>query len=617
MSEHHDLAVINANIGLTNCIEEKDINTIIIDTFKEIANILSDHCGPYGKFAMIPNTHNLIAEPTFTKDGINIVRALEYASPMQTYVKQILAYMGSRIERAAGDGTTSAMIICATALQNLITGLIDIQKNKHIAYTYDELEKQYNLFIETIERLYECDTHNVFSIKKLLSRFISQDAAISEEELVFRVAYSQAYTSSHGDKELANAIATLYSSTPEMAWNCICIDKSNYESSKRYYIELDNYQYTMDNVRIFPTTAMTADLGNKCIQEDIPTIITGQIPGIGNIDTDDLRNIISTAIITGEKLAIICPDEMDGGTQSWLKNLFNENKHHKVIFFFVPVRNIQFNDIVCAKVLSNNFDKLATVNLDLMFDGKYLKINKLYKNPNKYLDIDKLHQSRIDDMIHPYYKNKEYADYNKLVDHIDALIAQIKSEVANSNNNYQLMELQKLRLKLTVTQRAHFLIGGSAYDAAALTDVAIDCMLAVKNTLTRGFTYGGNISLANILTSKTTVHNKKYLPLHKLFSNSFIDAIMAVHKANYKYSNTKMPIALPKHSIDITNTKQQITIDDLNKLTRTEYMKRPIIIQPMLVDLELIRRFGEIALKFTKMQRIIVPGGIYTTQEKS
>lgn len=599
-------AIVNANIGIANCIEENDINTVIINTFKEIADILSDHCGPYGKYAMIPNvTSALIAEPTFTKDGINIVRALEYASPMQTYVKQFLAYMGSRIERAAGDGTTSAMIICATALRLMIERVNALYEEDNICYTFDELETEYQRFVQDIEKQYAkiIDSDYVFTVETLAKNAPN----LTTEEIIYRVAYGQAYTSSHGNRTLSEAIASLFAFTPKIAWDYMSISKSSYESDKPFYIEVDHNQYTINNARIFPTAAMTEKLGTECYRENIPTIMTVETPNMGNTETEALLNVISSAIIEGKPLAVICPDDMDRATHNWLSDMFDKNPEHQTIFFFVPIKNIQLNDIINLKLFSNNFHPLAMPELKLKFNGKDLMVNNIYDNPT-------------DSIIHPYYRNKDYPDYNMLLDHIDKLIDQINSEVANRNNNYQLVELQKLRLKLTVTKRHQFMISGVAYDAAALIDIVIDCMLAVKNTLTKGFVYGGNISLYNTISNLNLIPaTDKYKKLYDIYCYSFLEAIKTVHEANYKYTNI-VSIDMPTHAHDITkdidDPVQTPTVRALLERPIETCKEYPVIIQPKLVDLELIKRFGEIALKFIKMHRIIVPGGLYTNPEK-
>jgi chaperonin GroEL (HSP60 family) len=96
--------VLNAHVGMTNVIEQGDIDTTMLKTFATIKATLEDHCGPYGKYAMLVDPTNPVSQPAFTKDGINILRAMEFVSPIERYVKNTVAYIGSRVERAAGDG---------------------------------------------------------------------------------------------------------------------------------------------------------------------------------------------------------------------------------------------------------------------------------------------------------------------------------------------------------------------------------------------------------------------------------------------------------------------------------------------------------------------------------
>ena len=239
--------IVNANIDVTNVIESHDIQSIMLNTFMDIVKILSDHCGPYGKFAMITSATNRIAEPIFTKDGIGIVRALEYMSVMQEYVRNTLVYMGSRIETAAGDGTTSSMIICAYGMCKLLNGIL----TSHNAYSYTDLEREYKLFAKHVESILK---QNCYTIDKLLEGFDKEE---DRKTIIYRAAYSQAYTSSHGNKELSHAVATLFAETPKEAWDCMYIEKAKYESDKRYEVVIDESQYTCNNVRIFPNNSLT------------------------------------------------------------------------------------------------------------------------------------------------------------------------------------------------------------------------------------------------------------------------------------------------------------------------------------------------------------------------
>ena len=122
--------LVNANIGITNIIEHDEIRSTMMETFIELAEKLKKHCGPFSGTAILTNPDDMMAEPVFTKDGINIVNAISYAAPMQDFVRKQLAYMGARIDRSAGDGTTSSMIIMAYTMSNLLNFISSKCKEK-------------------------------------------------------------------------------------------------------------------------------------------------------------------------------------------------------------------------------------------------------------------------------------------------------------------------------------------------------------------------------------------------------------------------------------------------------------------------------------------------------
>lgn len=589
--------IVDMNVGLTNSIVIDGFNTDLLNTFTDIADILAEHCGPHSYFAMIPNSlSSADTEPTFTKDGINIVRALEFANPLQTYIKRILAYMGSRIESAGGDGTTSAMIICATALRYLFAHLSALKLDCDVVYTFDTLERAYGRFISILADY--ANTHDIGHAEQ-----------VTDPAIIYNIAYCQAYTSSHGNADLADAIAQLYSKIPKMAWNYIYLDKAAYESDRRYSVQEDENQYTVDNVQIMPRTAMSEELGSSCVRSNITTIITPRTPLVGDIDTESLLKTIVTAIDSNTPLAIICPNDMDNATLQHLNNLFKAHKDHQVVLFMVNIRDGVLNDITCMKALANNYDMCTKRDLDIVYNGKTLFINKLYDNPDN-------------STVHPYYNNPMYGDYMALVNRLDTIIRNLKAEVANRNINQQLLDMQKYRLKLTVAKRACFRIGGTAYDAAANTDVAIDAMLATKHTLTSGFVAGGNLTL--LYTVRQLISDISQLEpteqndtddLLLIFAHMFETAIERVWEANLcnaglRY-DTLEDISSTDATYDLITNKTSIALSQLTKPISADVIRTaPCIIQPKNVDIELVKRFGELALKLVKMRRIIVPGGM-------
>jgi hypothetical protein len=179
-------------------------------------------------------------------------------------------------------------------------------------------------------------------------------------------------------------------------------------------------------------------------------------------------------------------------------------------------------------------------------------------------------------------------------------------------------------MKLTVSKRSYFLIGGNAYDNAAAVDVVVDAILAVKNTLTKGFGLGGNKTLyktlkeysANVKTDKSIAEDVRALLLS--YANLFMEGITAVHHANTKWFNIP-PTFDENCSFDLTkyvdNNERdcKATIEDICIAANNP----TIITQPITADMELVKRFGELALKFVRTQRIITPGGVCTLSQKN
>lgn len=614
--------ILDANIGMTNRIEHDDICDIMVNTFSDIAEVLSDHCGPYGQFAMITTPNNRVAEPVFTKDGINIVRAMEYMSPMEEFARTTLAYIGSRIETAAGDGTTSSMMICATGLSNLLRYL----KNTEYTYSYNEMINTYKDFADEVIELLD-------HYKYTLDKYSTPE---NRKDVIRRIAFHQAYTSSHGNRELSFAVADLFANTPEEAWNYMYIDKCKYETDKTYQVDYDDTQYTIQNVRSWPVGALTDELGTKRVRKDAHVLISGVPPANGFLEGQELLKSVKYAIENNEDLTVVCPNSMDTATMNELSTLFDQNPNHNVAFFFTNDNDPRLNDIVCIKALCNQFDVVSDLeHIDYVYENGDFKILKGLYEPSE-------------NKLNPMVGNPEYKHLNLLLEQLDKIISQIKSEVSNRSNNTEVARLQKFRMKLMVSKRAYFLIGGSAYDNAAAVDVVVDAILAVKHTLDKGFTLGGNITLHRALETMATRYSGVYATPASQKRAALMRAYAELFKRGIEYvrqSNLKWFHDLPNHirlvidyenSLDITaidakripkNTNRDrinscmISVEEaVMGLRKDDAMCKDngpaLIIQPATADMELIKRFGELALKFVRTQRIITPGGVCTLPKK-
>ena len=162
MDEYRTKAVIDANKGVTNVLESETIHTDLANVYDKIYNTLKAHFGPYSKFAVLIDPSDVLADPVFTTDGINIVRAIEFASPMEEEVKKMVAYIGTRMETAVGDGTTSAMMFTCAVLKKLMTHLYS---NEYEHFSLNELRREYDNIVAHIERYIPLWKENIFPDK--------------------------------------------------------------------------------------------------------------------------------------------------------------------------------------------------------------------------------------------------------------------------------------------------------------------------------------------------------------------------------------------------------------------------------------------------------------------
>ena len=286
--------IVDANIGITNIIAHSDIEGLMMQTFSELEDVLTDHCGPYGKFAMIKDQLDPTAEPVFTKDGINIVRSIEYISPMQNFVRSTIAYIGSRIDMIAGDGTTSSMIIAVAALRSLIKNI----KEAGIHFSYKELTDGYDNFLNMVEDKYR---QHVWTIDRL-----AKEARISRNKAIKKIAASQSYTSSHGDGEISNVVAKLFSSLPQEAWNYINVSRERYETEKRVELKYDYSDFSLDRISILHPAMLNSEV-DTCYKSNDATllIVNGPIADT-TLVYQDLLERINKITIDDPDLVVIC-----------------------------------------------------------------------------------------------------------------------------------------------------------------------------------------------------------------------------------------------------------------------------------------------------------------------
>ena len=183
--------------GSNNTINDVEYYTLIRDTARYIYSVLADHCGPYASDALViqENPSNMKDKhyAIFTKDGINIVRSIEFISPIQKHIQYLVEYIGLRVESLSHDGTTTSMMLFTKLLEYYFDKIITNEKTKNKAFR-NNLKTE---ILKNIEDLKLILNENIITVEKLASDF-----DISYKEALRFVAHNQAMISSKGDVEL-------------------------------------------------------------------------------------------------------------------------------------------------------------------------------------------------------------------------------------------------------------------------------------------------------------------------------------------------------------------------------------------------------------------------------
>jgi len=582
MSEEDRRQVLNAFVGMTNIIDEVKIDEIMISTFGTIMEILSDYCGPYGKFAILTNPSDPTAQPTFTKDGLNIVRAIEFISPMEKHVKDTMAYISQRIERESGDGTTSSLIMVAAIMKTLKSYL----KDKRISY--GEFTKAYSVFSS-----------------KMLDILEESKVTVSTQQEIYNVALAQAMSSSHGNKELSKCVAELYSETPKEAWNYVVFERERLETDKDITVKVDESDYSC-KAHIFDNRFYNTAHGDAFELEDTDVILCLSQMVSNAAEFNKLVLTLKDYIANGKKVVIVAPDGADVKVRTTIEELIGIKGNKNIGIFNVNVFSPTINDhvgmLTTFGVKNLNAEDLAILNhANVSFKAGILSISKVLE--------------KTEDMLHPDFHDEDSNVFKYLKD-IDEFVEEYKKSTSVTHTTDTMVkDARRIYNTILLQKQGRIVIGGAAYDNQALLDVVQDTMKATRATLLEGASMGG-YQLLRVCLDR--VFEGLDCELQKSIVTAFKDGIVKLTECSCKY--------IPENEADVVlsmlNENKPMVYNVAIKCIRSlrdcldSEKCEATVLQPISVDKGLIRRFGEVALKFMFTNRVIIPGGVIIDEKE-
>lgn len=614
-------AILNANKGITNVIPPKVINTDLRRVTDNIFQILKHHYGPYSGFAAIDDNQPL-NETVFTKDGIGIASAIEFASPQEEWVKKTIAYIGSRMESSVGDGTTSAMMFACAML-------------KHMAEHIDEIKPiSYN-------RLRNVWKYLLKEIKEYIDRYYTikpeNENGEIDDNIVKAIVYNQVYTSSHGDTKLAEAIASIYSNTPKELWERMTYERSTYETDKDYEIIKSEGQYFM-NADVMATSMCNKDLCTWFYKENCTLIVANDSLRTSSPDWPIIMDLVDKG--SPEKpVVIVCHRIMDTDSYQRINEkivecdkagrpfaVFTQKPQHPKVNDFVALQLIAGVDVTKY----NNGESLIVEGTTVKWKNKTLSIDKLVEVPEGYNKKERFQMT-----------DGKHAQYTDAVETWKKIAENYSKQTRTPEDRDIANRFSRMYVKLRYNNVYTIRVGGKAYDNVAFVTVLDDAIRAASHALTYGATFGNNRAL--YLAVCTMLDNKQvHTPLARWFSKRIIESLDDIAKVivdrlhpNYHFFGfEKMNFVnwWYSHAVDLLQYEpscgsrfsypwgnQQFRFDTVMYPDSISRIKNPgctTIVQPANADIVMLERFGEIALKFILTERIIIAGGAYVSKKR-
>lgn len=218
--------ILNPTTNVQNVVNRAELTKVIKMTLQQLGGQLLDVSGPFARNAFILNNTDSIMSgmnatvvnaklgerKQFTRDGIKTIEAIEYASPIQRYIKdEVLVWIGRRIDAVCRDGTTTAMLFTASFLVYLLESadsLVSMYPIVDIEQAFDEVSQ--DVLNSMNQYKITCD-----DLKKNLEKvFKAEGHVLTDEHVRILMARMQADTSSAGRKDVSESIAAVVAHTP-------------------------------------------------------------------------------------------------------------------------------------------------------------------------------------------------------------------------------------------------------------------------------------------------------------------------------------------------------------------------------------------------------------------
>jgi hypothetical protein len=558
----------------------ENLRNIFLVTLDEIITVLSEHCGPSSTDALVVVEQGLGHDNAnvFTKDGIHILNNVEFVSPIQTYIKELITYIGTRVDSIAHDGTTSSMLLASHLLKYALTQKNKRKDDKSLSELGKELKQRFDTIL--------C-TFNKYKIE--VSDICTFCTDIEENELRAIIAYMQSMVSSKGDIELSKAMYEIFKNTPKELYSLFTYRRDPVETDYAYRVDYPKHHFEIEAF-LGVNKPLNFGLGTE-YKNVTKLIIADNHLAIGYAETDMLLNYLKDREDLDDDLVILA--------SSASPDIITAINKCPGVYMFLYNDKLKNHTYPELRALAASLDSYTTTTSfkvedwivsDLLI---HFKGNKLYLTVN---NVDTLINTET--KVHEFYLNDMNSLYTETCRDLKELI-----DRAQHSHHLRVSELEeyiriyKNMLNPTVPT---LVVSGKTMDNHANNTVVEDTLGAITSTLEHGFVIDGNNKLAIVAEAID----------YPILKKSVISLLSII----YGDDSSKLPFN--SMSKDTELNKYQYYDMDIREIKDIDFLSRSGIIQPYKLYHELFSRIVEVLPKILNTSKVIVPGSAYTKNEE-
>jgi len=459
---------------------KEDARKALKSGLDKVANAVKVTLGPKGRNVVLGSSYG---SPTITNDGVSIAKEIELEDKTENIGAEIIKEVASKTNDIAGDGTTSAVLLCQAiateGLKNVAAGANPLALRKGIIKAKDEI---------------------IASLKEMSKK-------INTKEEISQVA-----TISAQDKEMGDLIAEVME---EVGHDGVI----TVEESKTFGLSKEIVKGLQFDRGYISPYMVSNNEKMEAVLEDPYILITDK--KIGSLQ--EILPLLEKLIKAGKKELVIIADDVDGDALATL--VVNKLRG---IFNALAVKSPGFGDR----------KKEMLEDIAYVTGGQVVSLEKGMKLENT--EIEMLGRAR---RVISAKENTTVVEGKGEKSEIEKRINQIRAEIKNSTSDFDKEKLQERLAKLSGGVGVIKVGAATEVEQKAKQHKLEDALHATRAAVEEGIVPGGGVAL---LRASVTLENIKLEgdeqtgvnilkraveePIRQIAQNAGIDGAVVVQK---------------------------------------------------------------------------------------